>query len=747
MKPNEWARKGARLLGNVLHGAMRVVGWLFLIGVLFGAGVGAYVYRTFSPENARQLAADQLTALMHRQVTIERLVLSPRGLKVLGLRVRRGRGDVEGDLLTCGSALVTVKLKPLLQRRLEFDTIVLQSPQISLSRDEQGVWNISDVFGSTGTPRSALLPVAMASAETDVEDGVLIVNDRMRGRRISFEKLTMRVDDFDLGKPFPVETSFTTSGTFGGRAVTAAVDLSANVNLARMNWSSATATADHFRVQSEGLTLTGRASVVGFSSPRIDAEVAVPALSPDALRRLFGRGDNVSLPPTRWTLKAGVPAAGMLDVEKLFVQTPAGNATATGLLDFAAETPTLSVELEARDADVATIASWLPEAAPHVLSGKATLRASLTGWPGRFQEQDAALQLRGFGGTWGDRRVEGADLDVSAADDFSKLKATAMKGKVTAIGNVFDEIAGSVTADRQNVTLERLVLRWDGSRVRLRAKAARREKGAAPKELELSGSVDKVDWDAAARLWWDIRSAISTRTATADDEARPWLRTLKYSIPHGFPDTTGHVRVGEISHPNFSCKDVELMWNLRGVTPALDKVSGEARLSFGPGRVNDIQAMQDSNKFLRVVFLPFIFMHKMNKLSVFSTATAYPKSLDFRRIDGEYGAVRGVATTRYFHEDSDQLVAYADGTVDFGREQVDMNILTRLGSYEGTLPEWWVDEKGRPAIGFRVKGDISKPDLQPRFKKIEENEIERDVEQGREGARKRFENLEKLQTF
>jgi hypothetical protein len=209
----------------------------------------------------------------------------------------------------------------------------------------------------------------------------------------------------------------------------------------------------------------------------------------------------------------------------------------------------------------------------------------------------------------------------------------------------------------------------------------------------------------------------------------------------------GHIRVGEIAHPNFNCKDVELLWSLRGVTPALDQVSGEARLIFGPGRVSDVPAVQDANKFLRVVFLPFVFMHKMNKLSVFSTATAYPKSLDFAKIDGEYGASRGVATTRYFHVDSPQLVAYAEGTADFGREIVDMNILTRLGSFDGTLPEWWVDEKGRPAIGFRVKGDINKPDLEPRFKKIGETEIEKEVEEGRARAKKRFIALEKLQTL
>ena len=58
------------------------------------------------------------------------------------------------------------------------------------------------------------------------------------------------------------------------------------------------------------------------------------------------------------------------------------------------------------------------------------------------------------------------------------------------------------------------------------------------------------------------------------------------------------------------------------MTPALDKVGGEARVRFGPGRVADIPAVQDSHNLLRVIFLPFIYMHKMNKFSVFSTATA-----------------------------------------------------------------------------------------------------------------------------
>ena len=76
-----------------------------------------------------------------------------------------------------------------------------------------------------------------------------------------------------------------------------------------------------------------------------------------------------------------------------------------------------------------------------------------------------------------------------------------------------------------------------------------------------------------------------------------------------------------------------------------------------------------------------------------------------------------------------------------------MNVLTRLTHYDGVLPEWWVDEAGRPAIGFRVKGDLNKPEPEPRFKKIPVDEIERKFEEGRAGGKKRFEAIEKLQTL
>jgi hypothetical protein len=724
---------------------LRGFGLSFIVLVMLVAGFAAYAYHKFGPEDARLMAITQLQAMLHREVTIERMVLAPRGLKLKGLRVRRAAG-AEGDLLVCDTALVTVKLRPLLRRRLEFDTLRLESPQIFLTRETDGSWDIADLFTTTKAARGGTLPLALAAAETVVIDGVLKVDDRKRGRKISFEKLALRADGFDQDQPFPLEVSFVNAVTFGTRTLTTSVSAEGSMDLAGLRWSSATARADRFTAEADGVKVSGKGEIANFLRPVFDVQASVPALGPERWVRWTGRDLRLSLPATKWSARVNWSSPPIWDIERLSIETPAGTATGSGVFDVTTDTAYLRAQLATKDAVLEKSADWHPSWAARAPRGKATLSGTVEGKLGALQLKDAVLVLRGFGATWGDRKVEGADIDVFVADEFASIKAAVTKGKVVAFGNSFDDLAIALSVAKQTLTVENLGLRWGASQLRLRGRVDRL---SAPKEVLISGNLDKLVWEDAQRLVTGIAASISTRTVSAEErESRPWLSTFKYVIPRSFPDTVAHLRVGEVKQENFWCKDLDLLWSIRGVTPALDKVNGEARMRFGPGRVADIPAVQNSHKLLQVMFLPFIYMHKMNKFSILSTATAYPKTLDFARIESEYAVTKGVATIRYFHVDSPQLVAFADGMADFGREQVDMNILTRLPKYVGpTLPEWWTDEAGATAIGFRVKGDLNKPELEPRFKKIGGDEIERRLEEGRAGGKKRFDAIAKLQTL
>ncbi|MBI5247512.1 MAG: hypothetical protein HY923_10040 [Elusimicrobia bacterium] len=748
MKFIEPLKLGLRISFSALRTVLHGFGLVFILFVFALAGLGAYAYRRFGPEDARALAVAQLQGLLHREVTIERMVLTPRGFKLRGLRVRRANAP-EGDQLVCDTALVTVKLRPLLRRRLEFDTVRLESPQIDMRREADGSWDIADMFSSTKTAGgggAGALPLALAAAETIINDGVLRFDDRKRGRKISFEKLSLRAEGFDQDQPFPLAVSFVNAVTIGTRTLTTKVSAEGSMDLADLHWSSATARADRFSAEADGVTVEGKGSATGFGRPVIEFELAVPALGPERWPRWTGRDLKLSLPSSRWAGRVSWSAPPIWDFERLSVQTPAGVVTGSGVLDVSSETAHIRAQFAARDAVLEKSAAWHPSWAARAPRGKMTLSGTVEGKLGALQLKEAMLILRGFGASWGDRHVDGLDLDAFAAEEFGTVKASVTKGKVSAYANVFDELTMNLTVAKQTLNVENLSLKWWDSRVRLRGRV---DKLSAPKEVLISGNADKIIWEDAQRLVTAIAASVSTRTVSQEErESRPWVRTFKYVIPRGFPDTVAHFRVGEVKQENFWCKDLDLLWSLHGVTPALDKVSGEARLRFGPGRVADIPAVQESHNILRVLFLPFIYMHKMNKFSILSTATAYPKTLDFSRIESEYGANKGIAAIRYFHVDSGQLVAFADGDVDFGKEQVDMSILTRLPYYNGpSLPEWWIDEGGSVAIGFRVKGDLNKPDLEPRFKKIGSDEIQRKLEDGREKGKKRFEAIEKLKAL
>lgn len=741
----ESLKRALRLLLAAFRTVLRGFGLSFVVLALILAGGAFWAQRRFGPEEARGLAVAQLQALLHREVTIERMVLTPRGFKIRGLKVKRA-DPAQGDQLVCGTALVTVKLRPLLKRRLEFDTVRLEAPQIDLRREADGTWDIADVFASTRAQGGGALPLALASAETIVEDGVLRFDDRRRGRKITFERLALRADGFDQDRAFPLAVSFVNGVTFGTRTLTTSVSAEGSMDLAGLHWSSATARADRFTAEADGVAISGKGAVAGFARPVFDVDASVPALGPDRWPKMLGRDLKLSLPATKWSARVNWSSPTFFEIDRLSVETPAGTVTGTGWFDTMGDTASLRAVLSTREAVLEKTADWHPSWAARVPRGKASVHGTIEGKLGALQVKDAELILRGFSAGWKDRRVEGVDLDLFAADEFGMVKASVSKGKLFAYGSTFDGLAAAASIAKQTLTVENLSMRWGESNLKLRGRV---DKLSAPKEVLISGTLDKLVWEDGHALVNGIIASVSTRAISDEErESRPWVRTFKYSIPHGFPDTAVHLKVNEVKQANFWCKDLDLLWYLRGVTPALDKVGGEARLRFGPGRVNDIPAVQDSHKILRVLFLPFIYMHKMNKFSILSTATAYPKTLDFDRIESEDALKSGVVGIRYFHVASKQLVAFADGDADFGRERVDMNILTRLPDYNGpTLPEWWQDEGGRVAIGFRVKGDLNKPDLEPRFKKIGADEIEKKLDESRAAGKKRFEALEKLKTL
>ena len=735
-------------LWYLLHGVFRGLG-LFFLFIVLTAVVGYVGLRAaFDEERVRSLFVDQIQDILRRPVQIDKVLLGAQGVKLKGLRVME-RLDMPGQhLLTSETVLVTVKLSALMRGRLELDQVRLVAPSIQLVRDAAGNWNLGDIFTSTRSARALPLggfsiPVSLGTEHTRIEQGLVFVEDRLKDTSYRFENVDLSVARFSLEKPFAFTLSCDNTSSWRGRALKSRASAEGVAS-----WAGADPAAAYVRVKRLSLDLDGSpvrvsGSVTGLPPAALELEAALPALGPEDWKRILGRDLDLRLPASRWQLSAVVPQPGRLRVRRLRAEAAPLAVTAAGVVDISSRTLRTEVSVAELPLSQAGELRWAWKR--FGLRGHLSGSLSLAGPWKRLEVRKASLRLSRAGGRFKNFFVDGGGASFTASEGFEDAALAVTGAEGAFFSRPFSDLHLEASLQKDDLRLDRLSLRLLDSRISLKA-GVRNLKD--PKEVSVTGSVDRLRWEEAQSLVADVAAQISTRPASAAPAGpaprRTWLRTFKYVIPKGFPDTVGHVTVGSVAHKNFAFNNVDLLWDIRGVSPSLKHVGGDVRVSFGPGRVGDIPAVQASNKFLRIVFLPFIYMHKMNKLSVFSTATAYPKSLDFSRIEGEYGLKKGVATTRLFYVDSPQMVAFADGTADFGKETVDMMILTRLSSYQGQLPEWWVDELGRPAIAFRVKGDLSAPDLDPRMRKMAGDEIERAVEQARAGVKKRYEALEKL---
>lgn len=732
-----YTAKGGLFLLRLALRSVRVILALFLIlglAAFFGAK------HVFDEERVRALLVTQLQDILRRPVQLGQVVLTPSGLKVRDIRIME-RLDVPGQhFLTSEMAVVTLSLPPLLKSRVELGSVKLINPRLQLIRDVEGKWNIADIFVPREGGGGGVRGVSLAAKTVTLENGAIRVDDRLKRTVHEFSRVNLSVNDFSLAAPFSFEAVFENASTISSRTISSGWELEGEMSLAGWDWPAAYAKASRIKVVVDGQTATGRGTLNGFKDALLELQAETPAMPAEGWERYVGKPVDLTLPAAKWKLKMAFPNPRELEVRSLEGIGGGMSGTGSGRVDMSGELPVFDFEVRSKDLPLEALGVARKSMERWQLKGSAEGRLSAIGPIHQLKIRELDATVKGFGFLVGKAQLLSSEAVIKASEEFSRLFITASAGEVSAYGHGFHDAALELGLVKGDLKIDKLNFNWSESHVKLKARVAN---VTAPKEVLISGQVNKAKWEDAQRLVENILAAHRTAAPRRVDDAE-WVRVFKYVIPKKFPDSVGEVTIGAVSHKNFYFENMDLLWDIRNVTKELSRAAGEVKLGFGPGRVNDIPAVRDSHKFLSIVFLPFIYMNKLNNLSVFSTATAYPKSLDFKRIEAEYHVQKGAADTRCFYVDSPQMVAFADGTADFAKERVDMSILTRLTRDRGDLPEFWVDELQRPAIAFRVKNDLNKPDLEPRMRKMENDEIEKAVAECKAQSKMRTGALEKI---
>ncbi len=745
------------------HFALRVVKLLlegFALGILIFVSVllGFFFYlpHLMNGVRTREILTEALQEKLNRPVSIGSIWATFNGLKIGDISIG-GTAQDPGILLKAQSAVLDIDLTHLLKKQVGVGAIHLRGLRLNLRRGASGPWNIVSILSSAQSRKQEInifgkipLSVVVSPSGLSIEDGHIQIEDAQSTTTLNVHVVEGDVKPLDFSHPTFLHLSGDVDGFIRGRSLKASLSFQGVADFDSFNMDRAFLRAEKFTLQCSSYSVSGSFRLVGFKEPNLDASIQLPVLRPSDWKNIFGRQWNVRLASSVCDFDADF-SSSVIHVRHFAIVSGALNAEAEGNVFLSPGFPPraiLAVKVNGFPLDAA--ASIFPPVKVYQLHGTANASARIAGDLAKMKIENSTFSAEQFSARIFGAREKAGHLDFSSENDFAKMSFNAKGAEVRTASNTFSRLSGDFFLNKKrDLFIRSLYFKWHGSIFRAKGHIFPLPK---PRIVAIAGSINRINYEEVEdflRQMQNLDSKAARAHPRKDSQLnepwqKRWVRKFKSYIPRQFPNTMGGIHIGEIVQDDFFVKNVNLLWKLKGVTPRLNHLSGEAAITLGKGEVKDIETLQKSHKLLKIIFLPYVYMHKMNSFSVLSAAQAYPKTLDFNEIQGEYGIRNGVITTRFSYVNGPELVAYAEGKADFAKEKIDMSVLTRLTHYGAPLPEWWVDELGRPAIGFRVTGDLNHPDVEPRLSKIKAGEISGDVKRGRREERIRFRSLRRL---
>ncbi len=226
--------------------------------------------------------------------------------------------------------------------------------------------------------------------------------------------------------------------------------------------------------------------------------------------------------------------------------------------------------------------------------------------------------------------------------------------------------SGTVSFDQTRVDVPNLTGRvGDGA---LKMDLTVKDYARAP-EIQLEASLDRFDlgrWLAAKSQVQAERQAARAKSPAGATSKPPVIATR------------GHLRIGALIHPNATVENVTVGWDLRGLTPDLSGLDGDARLQVGGGRVRSVGDMATESKLVKVLIFPLLIVQKLGRLG---GLRLFPNFNDIKlnRIFGEYLFKDGVMILNRSEMDSDAAQVSARGTIDLPRELLNLVVTAQVG--------------------------------------------------------------------
>ncbi len=682
---------------------------VIFLPLIFAAGLAAAALITlrvmFTPANLQSIMVNQFQQILKRPVQIEWARISYTGeIKIKGLRVVEPSPEAV-DFLRADYIYATYRLLPLLQRRLDIDSVVLVSPSITLFKRADGTWNIADILAAYHKPSGRSLLSRIDSAE--IKDGKLSVTYLRTGTGYRFENLNATLRGFkpDADTPFDLSV-FLKSDSFRA-PLEGRLYAEGKLNLAGFNWKDSGIKDLRADLTLKDKTIDFTGDIKGLRQPEISLEAETPSFTGDDVDYLFSAPFKFEAPRSHWKIDAVVSSSRT--VETSLYCTPLG-LKIDGRIDLSGLVPaygfTVSVPPLTMD-QLRRYGAVIPLQKP---SGKAQARIRISSKDGKPVFSRAFINVAGAGFSYRALSVSGLDAAALVTKPVSDSRVTASKGRLALGRNIFSGLRLKAELLKNGFQFD-YTGKFDGQAAKGRVLV--RRPFTPERSVDYLGYSSDISYDSLKDLVLDIKKLHGPRTGVPEFKSQlAWLKKLKNSIPMGYSSVKLLYKAARFRHQYLHADDFYLSASLKNIAGDISKIKGDISIKSGPGVFYNVQETSEKDHVYYIFSLPLTFIHKMNRFGALQFASQV-NDVAFSSIGGDYTLDNGKVYIRNSFITGKQFSAYVTGQLDFNSETMKVKIYTISGKYDtmGSLPEALTDKSGKPALAFTLEGKMKSPEF------------------------------------
>ena len=322
-----------------------------LAGLIVVLSVAAVIaIKVFLPEDKiKSYITDYAKNNLNREVTFDKLSIKFIGIDLKNFKMSERSTLKDGTFIKADDFIVKVSPLPLLKKNIKISRILLDSIDINITKDENGLFNFDDIIKSfqseqpqqeqkkeqVSDTKSSSSSFDLNIHRFDIKNANIIYIDKTSNLEASIKNFNLKTKDFSLTDMFGCETSFDLAVKQNKLDISLPLRANFKTNLNNFDMDKMYLDVETFETNFNNATISLQGKIENINAPKIDCNLILKNIDEQTFKDFFDCKTKFKADEITFKTKSTVNISSMnADIESLSLMLPNSTADLVGTIDW-----------------------------------------------------------------------------------------------------------------------------------------------------------------------------------------------------------------------------------------------------------------------------------------------------------------------------------------------------------------------------------------------------------------------------